>query len=134
MPKSSPSTAKRKAAMLDSLTRSMGVIAQAVKETGICRATHYKWMKQDEDYKAKVDEIFETLLDYAEHQLHSLIQKKNPAAIFFFLKSRGKARGYGFQKEEEFEAPDEEVVKIVLPDNQRMKQISFDMDKPKKKA
>ena len=33
-------------------------------------------------------------MDFAETHLHKLIQEGNPAATIFFLKTKGKRRGY----------------------------------------
>jgi len=122
-------TATRKKAMIEAMTSTLGIVSQATKQVGISRETHYAWIREDIDYKKAIDEVIETLLDYAEHQLHNLIKAKNPAAIFFFLKSKGKDRGYGFQKEDEITEDVADKVIISLPDNNRMKQVTFDMDK-----
>ena len=90
---STTSTDKKKA-MLEALEKSLGVITQACKVVGIDRKTHYNWMKADEEYKVQVEELSEVAIDFAESHLHKLIKDGNPAATIFFLKTKGKNRGY----------------------------------------
>jgi len=84
----------KKKAMLEALEKSLGVITQACKMVGVHRSTHYEWMKTDEEYKAAVEELSEVAIDFAESHLHKLIKDGNPAATIFFLKTKGKGRGY----------------------------------------
>jgi len=84
----------KKKALLEALEKSLGVITQACKMAGVHRSTHYEWMKSDAEYKAAVDELSEVALDFAESKLHKLIDQGNPAATIFYLKTKGKHRGY----------------------------------------
>ncbi|OUW18591.1 MAG: hypothetical protein CBD18_02325 [Opitutales bacterium TMED158] len=85
---------------LAALERSLGVVTTASKATGIGRVSHYRWMK-DEKYKRRVQEITESAIDFGESHLHKLIQDGNPAATIFFLKTKGKGRGYVERQEVE---------------------------------
>jgi len=87
-------TRQHKKAMLEALEKSLGVVTGACKEVGIGRATHYLWMDKDPEYRKEVDDISNVALDYAESKLHSQIKKENPTAIIFYLKTKGKKRGY----------------------------------------
>jgi hypothetical protein len=84
----------KKKAMLEALEKALGVITQACKSVGIHRSTHYDWMQTDDGYRAAVDDIQEVAVDFAESHLHKLIKDGNPAATIFFLKTKGKGRGY----------------------------------------
>ena len=86
--------AQDKKVFLEALERSLGIITTACKASKIGRSTHYRWMREDEEYKQAVKEIEEHTLDFAESHLHLLIKDKNPAAIIFYLKTKGKRRGY----------------------------------------
>tara|TARA_R100000231_G_scaffold59169_1_gene48654 strand:+ start:3856 stop:4206 length:351 start_codon:yes stop_codon:yes gene_type:complete len=88
------STQEHKKAMLKSLEKNLGVVTSACKSVGISRQTHYNWLKDDAKYKAAVDELENVALDYAESKLHNQITKENPTAIIFYLKTKGKKRGY----------------------------------------
>jgi hypothetical protein len=83
-----------KKAMLDALEKSLGVVTSACKSVDIARETHYRWLREDADYKAAVDELSDVALDFAESQLHKQIKDGNSTATIFFLKTKGKKRGY----------------------------------------
>ena len=85
---------QRKKAMIDALEKALGVVTVACKQVGIDRTTHYRWLKDDEEYKEAVDEISDVALDFAESQLHKQIKEGNTAATIFYLKTQGKRRGY----------------------------------------
>jgi len=84
----------KKEEMLDALERSLGIVSTAAKMVSIDRSTHYAWIKADTDYKKAVDSIQDSVLDFAESHLYKLVKEGNPAATIFFLKTKGKKRGY----------------------------------------
>ena len=94
-----------KKAMLDALEKSLGVVTSACKNVGIARQTHYEWMKEDADYKAAVDELSDVAIDFAESQLHKQIREGNSTATIFFLKTKGKKRGYIERQEVDIQTP-----------------------------
>lgn len=83
-----------KAAMLEALEKSLGIVSIAAKNVGIARSTHYDWMKSDTEYAASVESIADIALDFAESQLHKQIQEGEVTSTIFFLKTKGKKRGY----------------------------------------
>lgn len=83
-----------KKAMIIALEESLGVVTMAAKAVGIDRCTHYSWYNKDPEYKAAVDALTDIPLDFAENKLHSLIEKGDTAATIFFLKTKGRKRGY----------------------------------------
>ena len=83
-----------KRAMLEALDKSLGIVSTAAKVAGIDRSTHYLWLREDPEYKAAVDQIQESVIDFAESHLYKLIKEGNPAANIFYLKTKGKNRGY----------------------------------------
>ncbi len=87
-------TEQHKRAMLDALEKSLGVVTAACKAVGIGRTTHYLWMQEDAEYKAAVEGLSDVALDFAESQLHKQIKDGNSTATIFFLKTKGKKRGY----------------------------------------
>ena len=94
-------TINKKVAMLEALEQSLGVVTTACKVVGIERKTHYNWLDQDEDYKAAVKSIENVELDFAESQLHKQIKKGSTQATIFYLKTKGKKRGYVERQEHE---------------------------------
>ena len=88
-----------KKAMLEALEKHLGVITTACKSVGIARSTHYEWYQKDKEYKKAVKELENVALDFAESQLHKQIAKGNPLSTMFYLKCKGKKRGYIEQQE-----------------------------------
>lgn len=82
-----------KKVVLESLEKSLGVVTTAVKQAGIARSTFYEWLK-DPEFKKQVDDIQNIALDFAESQLHKQIRDGNTSATIFYLKTKGKNRGY----------------------------------------
>ena len=93
-------TRKNKKNLLSELESSFGNVTIACRNTGIARATFYKWLNDDEVFKKKVDEVNESAIDYVEHSLMRLIKEGNPTAIIFYLKTKGKNRGYVERQEQ----------------------------------
>ena len=87
-------TEQHKKAVLDALEKSLGVVTSACKSVGVGRTTHYLWMDTDPEYKAAVEELSGVAIDFAESQLHKQIKEGNSTATIFFLKTKGKKRGY----------------------------------------
>lgn len=80
--------------MVEAMKKSLGIVSTACAEVGINRWTHYDWLKNDEEYKAEIESISESVIDFAESKLHQLIDKGDVASTIFYLKTKGKKRGY----------------------------------------
>lgn len=91
----------KKKAMIEALEKSLGIVTTSCRIVGISRETHYRWMRTDEKYKASVDSIADIALDFAESQLHQQIRDKDTTATIFYLKTKGKKRGYVERYEQE---------------------------------
>lgn len=87
-------TEQHKKAMLSALRSTLGVVSPALEKADVGRVTYYKWLKIDEDFKKEVEAVSELALDFAESKLHRLIKDEIPSAVFFYLKTKGKGRGY----------------------------------------
>lgn len=95
-----------KLTMIQALTRSIGVVTQACNIVNIPRSTHYNWMQNDDDYRKAVEDIQEVALDFVESNLFKQIAAGEQAATIFYLKTKGKKRGY-------IEPPRNEVINQV---------------------
>ncbi len=95
-------TDTHKKAMIEALKVSLGIVSEACKTIDICRQQHYTWMKEDADYKQAVDDIAEESIDFGESALRKRIESGDTTAIIFFLKTKGKSRGYIEKSEVEF--------------------------------
>jgi ethanolamine utilization microcompartment shell protein EutL len=105
-------TDMKKELMLKCLKQSMGIVSHACEKADTARASHYEWYNSDPEYAAQVDAINESCIDFAESKLMELINGAkhevatakgevlqvqdgpNPTACIFYLKTKGKKRGY----------------------------------------
>lgn len=85
---------KQKEAMLQALEKSMGVVTTACKSSNTPRSTHYKWLNEDEEYRAAVNEATAIAGDFVESKLYQAINDGNISAIIFYCKTKLKDRGY----------------------------------------
>jgi hypothetical protein len=93
MPKSTRTDMLKKQ-MIDAMEKSLGVVTIACRNVGIHRSTFYDWIRDDFDFKRAVDDVSEITLDFAESELHKQIRDGSTAATIFYLKTKGKKRGY----------------------------------------
>jgi len=101
----------KKEAMLQALENSLGVVTVACKKTETPRSTYYKWLKEDQEFAQAVQEIENVALDFAESQLHTQIKDGSTPATIFYLKTKGKKRGY-IERSELDLSSGEEPIKI----------------------
>jgi hypothetical protein len=83
-----------KKAMVEAMRKSLGIVSTACREVGIDRRTHYNWLKDDPEYKEDIENIGEEVIDFAESKLHTLIDNGDVASTIFYLKTKGKKRGF----------------------------------------
>lgn len=113
-----------KKSMVHALEKSLGIVTTACRSVGIGRDTHYRWLRDDETYRREVESIDGIALDLAESKLHEEILGNNTTAIIFFLKTKGKKRGYVERSEVDFKqtTPDlsgmstEELMELLKDD------------------
>jgi hypothetical protein len=99
----------KKESILKALESSLGVVTVACKSADVPRSTYYKWLNEDEDFAAAVKDIENIALDFGESQLHKQIGDGNTSATIFFLKTKGKRRGYIERSELDLSSGDEPV-------------------------
>jgi len=87
-------TRSQKEAMLDAMEKNLGIVTDSCRQIGISRDTHYRWLKEDKQYKKAIKDIENVALDFAESALHQQIKKGNPLSTMFYLKCKAKKRGY----------------------------------------
>jgi hypothetical protein len=102
--------------MLEALTKSLNIVSSACKSVGVSRDTHYRWLKEDEDYRLKCEDIDNIALDFAESKLHNQINDNNTTATIFYLKTKGKKRGYVERQEIDNGLENDFRVEIVYGD------------------
>lgn len=104
----------KKKMLIESLENSLGIVSTACNKANISRSSFYKWYKEDEDFRKKVDEIDNVKLDFVESQLFKNIQKEKERSIIFYLQHKGHKRGYIQQQNINLTSNDEEIKKIEI--------------------
>ena len=99
----------KKENFLKILELNSGNVSESCKKSNIGRQTYYQWKEVDQDFADACVDVKEGLLDFAESQLQGLIKANNVIATIFFLKCKGKSRGYTEKQEIELSKPIDEV-------------------------
>lgn len=108
---------KRQLAMLQALRLHKGLITYACKAAGISRQAHYDWMHGCEAYKQAVNEIDDFVLDHIENAAMKMIDTgNNPAVLIFYLKTKGKKRGFVEKQQIEVSAGDMSNIRNLIKD------------------
>jgi len=106
-------TEDSKKKMLESLEYNLGIVTTSCLNSDVSRATHYRWLNEDEEYRAKVKDIQEIAIDFVEGMLYEKIKEKDTASIIFYLKSKAKHRGYIERQQVEVAETKEFTVKVL---------------------
>jgi len=70
------------------------VVYKACAAVGVNRQTFYNWYADDPDFRQAIDEGKEAQVDWAEDKLMKLIDAGDTFATTFYLKTRGRDRGW----------------------------------------
>ncbi len=100
-----------------------GFITDVAKALNVHYNTVTRWKKKYKAIKEAFFEANERQLDFTESQLMKSIKKGNVTAIIFYLKTKGKHRGYTERFEHKITEGEQGQVVIYLPDNGRDKGI-----------
>lgn len=83
-----------KNALLNAYDKSMGNVSSACRTVNVSRETFYRFKREDPVFSERVNEIDESNLDFAETILLKNIREGKEASLIFFLKTKGRDRGY----------------------------------------
>lgn len=84
----------KKHTFIQALKESFGNITKACESVGISRGCYYKWLDSDEEFKESSLNIDEYVVDMVENELLKQIRDGSTAGTIFYLKTKGKHRGY----------------------------------------
>jgi predicted DNA-binding transcriptional regulator AlpA len=104
----------KKKMLIESLENSLGIVSTACSKVNISRSSFYKWYKEDEDFRKKVDEIDSVKLDFVESQLFKNIQNLKEKSIIFYLQHKGHKRGYIQKQNINLTSNEEKINKIEI--------------------
>ena len=84
----------KKKILLQELEKAHGVVTQACQKAKVSRAQFYRYWNNDEKFKKQCDDIQESAVDFVESQLFKQIEDGNITGQIFYLKTKGKKRGF----------------------------------------
>lgn len=104
-------TKQLKKALVEAMRANFGNVSKSCEAVGVCRKTYYDYFNSDSEFHDEVEAIDEANLDFAESKLRELINgvtmsagfgdeaivyktAPNVTATIFYLKTKGKKRGY----------------------------------------
>ncbi len=87
-------TSKKKKLFLEKMKSSLCNVTASCEAVNIARKTFYEWMKKDEKFRQAVDDLQERDIDFVESQLYKQIKDGDTTATIFYLKTKGRKRGY----------------------------------------
>lgn len=80
--------------ILKCMERSLGIVTTACLAAKVGRATYYEYLASDAEFAAAVMSLEDVALDFAESSLFVQIRNNTPSSTIFYLKTKGKKRGY----------------------------------------
>ena len=84
---------------LQKFVRNHFKIQKTCEAIEISLMTYNNWKNSNPDFKKAVEFCMESELDIFEDALRDLVEERNPQAVLFGLRTRGKDRGYGEKQE-----------------------------------
>jgi hypothetical protein len=101
-----------KKTLLECLDKSLGIVSHACKKANTTRKTFYQYCQEDANFKSEVDDIAEKAIDFAESKLLESIKNGSDTATIFYLKTKGKKRGYVERSETELSGKTEQIIRV----------------------
>jgi len=113
----SPETEQNKKILIEAMVENRGNITNACKAAKCGRSTYYEYEKSDKEFKKACRDVVEINLDFVEDKLFKSIERDDLSSIYFYLKCKGKKRGYvEGQINYNAELNDEEKQKLKIGD------------------
>ena len=79
---------------LQAYKATMGNVTKACEMTGVkSRRSYYDWL-ENEEFAKEIELLQETQVDFAESMLFKNMSEGKETSIIFYLKCKGKKRGY----------------------------------------
>lgn len=98
------------------LKKKAGNVSLTCEAMNMSRDTFYEWKKKSIEFAAAVEEVNESLIDFVESKLMENINNNDNASTIFFLKTKGKQRGYVEKQEIEHSGLDGIKIEYMEPE------------------
>lgn len=94
-----------------------GNVSATCHALNISRTQFYRMKNESEELAEMLGDVDESLIDFAESKLMEHIQEGDTQTLMFFLKTKGKKRGYVEKTESDVNVNSFESLMKSLPDN-----------------
>ena len=94
-------------------------ISAACEAANISRRTYYDWKEQDDEFSESILEVDESRIDYVENKLFENIDGNKTNEILFYLKTKGKNRGYVERQEHHIDGGFPTKIQIEIIDDNK---------------
>lgn len=94
MPISNRWSPEKREQFIEAYRKSFGIMHVACKMIGLARNTVWEHMRKDPEWPALRAELDEQCLDLVESKLIKKIEDGDTTSIIFYLKTKGRKRGY----------------------------------------
>tara|TARA_R100000808_G_C2151215_1_gene160175 strand:- start:1240 stop:1578 length:339 start_codon:yes stop_codon:yes gene_type:complete len=74
--------------LLKALESSLGVITTALKACDLSRTNYYKWLKEDEAFAKKVEEVQNIEKDFIKSKYYECVKDKVPSVVIHAAKTK----------------------------------------------
>jgi ACT domain-containing protein len=85
---------KTKKEIIKALFECYGIVTAACKKVGIARDTYYQWYRNDPEFAKACDATEISTIGMVEDKLYGKILSDDTTSIIFYLKTKGKHKGY----------------------------------------
>jgi hypothetical protein len=73
--------------MLKALESSLGIVTTALKSCDLSRTNYYKWLKEDEEFAQKVEDVNLIAKDFVLSKFYECIKDKVPSVVIHGAKN-----------------------------------------------
>jgi len=106
---------KHQSMFLKTYLESLGNISEACKEIEINRATYYKWMREDEEFKQRFSDITDAFDDRIETTIRQMATSGDKDLLKFWASRKLKNRGFTEKTEVEHTGEVNNQITINIP-------------------
>lgn len=78
---------------LQTMEKSLGILSVALQKSEVSRQEYDGWL-ENKEFIRRLEIVKETAVDYVENKLLTKINNGDLQAIQYYLKTKGKKRGY----------------------------------------
>ena len=110
--------------------KALGVLTPACQQAHVDRVTVWRWRKEYPEFDERCNEIEDVALDFAESKLYNLINTGDTAATIFYLKTKGRRRGYTEKIQHDVNQEQRGInISVTNPESAKVLQDILDKDK-----